>query len=340
MINFKIIKNTIFTFCLLLFVLISSAQVCPPIKGTIKIIPTPVSIPCTANVVASPTAQTIFSGESTNIALTSSIPGTTFKWSVSQTGVTGATDGNGNTIVQVLTNVGTAIFTITPMLSNCSGTPINVTVNVNAAQPTSYAFRFSSPGRTSSSLACSQTTFPLALYASDKFLNVGTKMYTSPSLSSPVGSGNLWYQNGIDAISYLIDNVGVIAEIKNCETEGDLPTYSFMYRAIHPDQHPGTDFVVYIDEIGNEQTYILHRGDGSNPNPCEAIEANRIVRTIGAVSCDCQEYEIVGGENGRTVTYKDCSGNSQTVVVPQGDSIPVCSSSIIGGATLNGDCTN
>jgi hypothetical protein len=283
---FKIRKYWILTIWLLLCVIVSSAQVCPPIKGSIKIIPTPVSIPCTANVVSSPTAQTIFSGESTNIALTSSIPGTTFKWSVSQTGVTGATDGSGSAIAQVLTNVGTAIFTITPMLSNCSGTPINVAVNVIAAQPTSYAFRFSSPGRTSSSLACSQTTFNLTFYAANQFLNEGTQMYTSADLRTKVGSGDLWYRDSNEELSYRIDNSGVIADIKNCGTVGDLPTYTFRYRAIHPAIHPGTDSVVYIDATGKEQIFILSRRDGGDENPCEYIEANRIVRTISAVTCE------------------------------------------------------
>jgi hypothetical protein len=86
---------------------------------------------CKANVLATPASQSIASGQSTNIVLTSTAPGTTFKWSVNQTGVAGATDGNGNTIAQVLTNAGTATYTITPILGNCSGVPINVTVNVS-----------------------------------------------------------------------------------------------------------------------------------------------------------------------------------------------------------------
>lgn len=89
---------------------------------------------CQANVIATSTSQTISSGQTTGISLTTTAVGTTFKWTVTQTGVTGAVAGNGNSITQILTNTGsttgTATYTITPILGNCSGTSIKVVVNV------------------------------------------------------------------------------------------------------------------------------------------------------------------------------------------------------------------
>jgi gliding motility-associated-like protein len=54
---------------------------------------------------------------------------------VAQNGVSGASIGNGNTIYQILETtgnaVGTAIYTVTPALNTCSGSPIVIPVTVN-----------------------------------------------------------------------------------------------------------------------------------------------------------------------------------------------------------------
>ena len=81
---------------------------------------------------------------------------------------------------------------------------------------TSYLWRFSSPGRSSSGLACAQIDFPLSLYTVVNVLEYGVQMYINPDLTTEVGSGNLWYQEGIDGVSYRIDDLGQIAEITVC----------------------------------------------------------------------------------------------------------------------------
>jgi gliding motility-associated-like protein len=96
---------------------------------TITVNPTP-------NVTATPVNSTICSGTATSVALTSSVAGTTFTWTVVQTDVTGASAGSGSAITQTLTATGTtpgtAVYTITPSASGCaSATPVNVTVTVN-----------------------------------------------------------------------------------------------------------------------------------------------------------------------------------------------------------------
>ena len=95
---------------------------------TVRVNPIPVA---TANAAVT----TICSSSTTNITLTSSIAGTTFSWSVIQTGIFGASPGSGTTIAQTLRTVnnvqGTVIYTITPTFNGCSGNPITVTIIVN-----------------------------------------------------------------------------------------------------------------------------------------------------------------------------------------------------------------
>lgn len=125
---------------------------------------TPISVVITVNprpvATATPSSQTICSGSATSIALTSNVAGTTFAWTVVQSGVTGAAAGSGTSIAQTLnatgTTAGTATYTITPTANGCTGTPINVTVTVNprpvlTATPSSQTF--CSGGSTSISLS-------------------------------------------------------------------------------------------------------------------------------------------------------------------------------------------
>lgn len=94
---------------------------------------------CQANVIATPSSKTILSGQTASIVLTSTSAGTTFIWTVSQVGTSGAMAGSGNSITQVLTNIGltlgTVTYSITPQLNGCSGPTIQVVVNVQAISP-------------------------------------------------------------------------------------------------------------------------------------------------------------------------------------------------------------
>jgi len=109
----------------------------PSINGCVG---TPIVVSITVNplpeVLGTPPG-TICSGYSTAIALSPTIVGTTFDWTVLQNGVTGASDGSGNTIVQILETTGNSqgnvTYTITPSLNGCQGTPLDIIVNVNPA---------------------------------------------------------------------------------------------------------------------------------------------------------------------------------------------------------------
>lgn len=83
---------------------------------------------------ANATPTSICTGAATTIALSSNILGTSFNWTVVQTGVSGASTGSGSSIGQTLTTgntAGTAVYTITPSANNCVGTAATVTVTVN-----------------------------------------------------------------------------------------------------------------------------------------------------------------------------------------------------------------
>ena len=102
-----------------------------PVKTfTITVKPTP-------TVTATPASQTLCSGETTNIALTSNMTGTTFSWTIAESpagSITGASAASGNSIAQTLTNTtadnATLTYTITPKNNGCPGLPITVIITV------------------------------------------------------------------------------------------------------------------------------------------------------------------------------------------------------------------
>ncbi|MNU72708.1 hypothetical protein D3C71_621780 [compost metagenome] len=87
--------------------------------------------------VASAQGQNLCTGDTTDIDLSSNISGTTFIWTVVSTNVSGAANGVGNEINQVLTssNGGNVVYTIVPTSGTCTGNPISITVNVNSTLP-------------------------------------------------------------------------------------------------------------------------------------------------------------------------------------------------------------
>jgi len=102
---------------------------------------TPVSFSITVNprpnIHLSASAQTICSGSSTNITISSSTSGATFSWivySISGT-ITGASDGTGNLLNQTLQNntatTGTVMYQLTASALGCEGATVNFTVTVH-----------------------------------------------------------------------------------------------------------------------------------------------------------------------------------------------------------------
>ena len=112
------------------YVITPTAQGCigTSVSVTVNVNPTP-------EFFGTPTQLPICSGDSTSIVLTPSLFGTSFSWTVSQNGVSGASNGSGNTIFQTLETtgnaVGTATYTVTPALNSCFGIPITISAPVN-----------------------------------------------------------------------------------------------------------------------------------------------------------------------------------------------------------------
>ena len=100
------------------------------------------SLSGSALVTINPTPTASFSGnlnycsnEPLNISLASDIVGTTYSWTVTQNGTTGASSGSGDTINQVLTvtnSDGNATYFVTPSYNGCVGTTIQINVVIHA----------------------------------------------------------------------------------------------------------------------------------------------------------------------------------------------------------------
>ncbi len=84
-----------------------------------------------------PSVQTICSGDTAIISLSSGFPGATFSWTYSQISgnVTGASAGSGNSIEHTLTNIGSlrdsVIYYVTPFVPGCNGLPVQSKVLVD-----------------------------------------------------------------------------------------------------------------------------------------------------------------------------------------------------------------
>jgi subtilisin-like proprotein convertase family protein len=114
------------------FAVTPTANGCPGTTGNATVVVDP-----SPDAIATPSSQTICSGEAiTDILLSSTVPATTYTWTrnniVAVTGI--AASGNGN-ITGALTNTTaapvTVTFTITPSAAGCSGASITATVVVN-----------------------------------------------------------------------------------------------------------------------------------------------------------------------------------------------------------------
>jgi hypothetical protein len=102
----------------------------------------PVTVVVTVNplpfAAATPPIQTISSGETATIVLSSNIPGTTFSWTVVANGVSGASSGSGSLISQTLSTTTSAAGTVTYTIistspTGCTGSPLIAVVTVGSS---------------------------------------------------------------------------------------------------------------------------------------------------------------------------------------------------------------
>ncbi|MDO9257465.1 MAG: PKD domain-containing protein [Bacteroidales bacterium] len=90
----------------------------------------------TAAITNNPLVSSLCSGSTFNLALSSSVWGSTFSWTANSiSGVTGYSSGNGSTINQLISNSTSApanvVYTITPSANGCTGTPSDYTLTIN-----------------------------------------------------------------------------------------------------------------------------------------------------------------------------------------------------------------
>lgn len=90
-----------------------------------------------------------------------------------------------------------------------------------------------------------------------------------------------------------VDNCGheAISNIlQYTKTQTLPPLKQYWYKALHPEGHQGSDYVVYQDTNGNQQTFVLQRAYsdeyGFHPAPCTAIWARKIIATYGVDVCE------------------------------------------------------
>lgn len=149
---------------------------------------------------STPGAQTICSGNNCGLALSSTVGGSTYSWTVSQSGVTGATPGGGAAISQSLTatgiTAGTATYTITPTASGCVGSPITAVVTVNPAPS------ITSPGTAN---ICSGGTLNIPITS-----NI-TSTYTWSAVDNPNTTGESTSPQTTSTINNTINSVAPIS---------------------------------------------------------------------------------------------------------------------------------
>ncbi len=162
-----------------------------------------------------PSAQILCSGDTVLIVATANVPGTNFNWTVSNPGnVGGASNGNGDTIQQVVTNLSgnnaTLSYTIVPDVGGCQGPAVQATAQVLFAPVmTPYA----------DITACAQSNVSPAPFASQP----GGAVYAWTSSSNQTGiqgsgTGNLpAFASSVNAGSTpFVDTVWVSPSQQGC----------------------------------------------------------------------------------------------------------------------------
>ena len=181
-----------------------------------------------SNIIATPLQSFICSGSSTNIALSSNIPSTTFSWTAKMPNtIKGDTSGYGNMINQQLINNGsqtdTVIYTITPTNTSCPGPKVKAIVLVQPKLKLS-----ANPDTT----VCPQSTISPLAYVSNPLGALINWNNTNAAIGLGLsGTGNI--PSWVAAYNYsLVATKGTIivsAQLNNCP-----PTFDTFDVTINP----------------------------------------------------------------------------------------------------------
>jgi gliding motility-associated-like protein len=161
-----------------------------PITVTITVNPNPI-------ITATPSSQTLCSGSAASIALTSNVPGSTFTWTVVQTGgVTGGASGTGTSITDVLTTTtaGTAVYTIVPTANACIGISLQVTITVNPMDNAAFSYSSTSFCQTGANPTPTVTGLPGGTFsAAPAGLSINPSTGTVTLSTSTIGTYTVTY---------------------------------------------------------------------------------------------------------------------------------------------------
>ena len=211
--NLTVSPNTTTTYS----VVYTSGSNCssPAASGTIVVNPIPVLVTTLAQ-------PNICSGDAVSIGMNSNVPGSVISWNNTESLVTGSTAGNGTSINDIITSLGTATgtvnYTITAQANNCSSLPQTLVVTVypipnitlvndticQGSQGTLNAipdvaggtFLWSYNALTSQSISLSpaQTTSYNVLYDYNGCINTATaSIVVNPVPSVTLNSGNICF---------------------------------------------------------------------------------------------------------------------------------------------------
>ncbi|OUL60436.1 hypothetical protein B8T70_20400 [Flavobacterium sp. AJR] len=310
------------------------AQDCPPIIGEIKIIP---SIPpgCLANVIATPASQAISMGQTTSINLTSTTAGTTFSWTVIQTNLTGATIGTGNSINQTLVNTGAtsgiAIYTITPQLGTCLGTPIKLTINVenykNTAKSGSFTRDNCGAGGAGSAV--------IYTIAANTYTSTTSQADADAQAQTAVNNGGQTFANANGTCSYSFGNVAKSGSFTrdNCGAGGTGSTVTYAIAA-----NTYTSTTSQADADAQAETAVNNGGqDYANTNGTCSYSFGNVAKSGSFTRDNCG-----AGGTGSAVTYT-IAANTYTSISSQADADAQAQTAVNNGgqayANANGTCS-
>ena len=314
-------------------------------SATVVVNPIPVA---TSN----PVGETICSGTSSNINLFSTVAGTTFNWVVTtQSGVSGATNGSGSSIVQTLTATGISngfvIYTITPTANGCSGPSITVQVNVTPKPVASFTGNLTYCDGDTTAITLNSTipgtTFTWNVASSNLDTATvqpgsGSTISQSLNLLNAVNTGSVTYTVLPFANNCYGDPISVAIQVN--------PIPDVVVTAVDDSICSGE--MVQINSVSNitgttfnwvitNQTGAIVTGATSGTGS----SINQVITTTSPVASGTVTYQVTPVKNG-------CVGLPQTIVItvsPRSEifgvlpQLPICSgtaTNIVLGASLPG----
>lgn len=130
-------------------------------------------------------STTLCSGNTTNIALSSTVSGTTFSWTVAQSLASGGSANSGSNISQTLnatsSTAGTVTYTVTPTASGCPGAAITIPVTVNPTPTVSF---------TGATTICSGNSTALNLTSNVSGATFGWLVNSTNAIGASIGTGS------------------------------------------------------------------------------------------------------------------------------------------------------